>query len=77
VRSEVAETSRPFLDGGRRFNANRTDGAVYNEVATFTHFDNVLATAAFSDATFFAPENTLCTCEKYLTLHKGTPLFKA
>jgi hypothetical protein len=77
VRSEVAETSRPFLDGGRRFNANRTDGAVYNVVATFTHFDNVLAAAAFSDATFFAPENTLCTCENCLTLHKGTPLFKA
>jgi len=74
---EVAEAGRPFFDRGGRLHANRTDGAVYNMIATFTHFDNVLAAAAFSDATFFAPEHALCIWENCLTLHWGTPLFKA
>jgi len=76
VSRNVAETGRPFLKWGRGLGTNRADGALYDVIATFTHFDNVLAAAAFSNTAFFAPENTLCIRKNCLTLHWGTPFSK-
>jgi hypothetical protein len=69
VSGEVAEPGGPFLDWGRGLQADRTDSAFCDMIATFAHFNHVLAAAAFAYATVFTPESTFCTGKNCLTLH--------
>jgi hypothetical protein len=67
---KVAETGGPFFERRGCLAADRTNGALNDIVATYTHFDNVLAAVAFKNATVFAPESTFRTGKNCLTLHR-------
>lgn len=69
VSGEVAEAAGPLLDRGGGLQADRTDGAFCDMIATFAHFNHVLAAATFAYATIFTPESTFCTGKNCLTLH--------
>lgn len=69
VSCKVAETAGPFLDRGRGLQADRTDSAFCDMIATYAHFNHVLTAATFAYATVFTPERTFCTGKNCLTLH--------
>ena len=56
MRRKVAETAGPFFGWEGGFEADRTDRAVSDVVATFTHFDHVLTAAALANTAIFTPE---------------------
>jgi hypothetical protein len=70
VSRKVAETGGPFFERCGCLDTDRTDGALNDIVATFAHFDYVLAAVALKNATAFAPESTFRTWKNCLTLHR-------
>ena len=70
VGRKVAETGGPFFERRGCLDADRPDGAFNDVVATFAHFDDVLAAIALKNATAFTPESTFCTGKNCLTLHR-------